>query len=85
MNKTITISPTGTVPFAVPAVAPINVGITSGAGCVNVAKRVGSFVRIKRAANVGSIVFVTRGVGVPGISTTGRSPRKSTYSAYTHA
>ena len=48
------------------------VGIAKGAGGVKVGKRVGVSGMMNAAARVGSIVGVTKGVGVGGASTTGR-------------
>lgn len=69
------IKPIGIVLFNTILEFDWKVGIDNGAGCVKVANLVGSTVIINCAANVGSIVFVIRGVGVFGIVTIGRSPR----------
>jgi hypothetical protein len=64
------------------------VGTASGAGGVNVGKRVACAGAINAAASVGFIVGVDAGVGVGGMSINGNSiplaPVKETYNAYTH-
>ena len=58
----------------VEGVCSSNVSITSGAGSVNVGRRVGVTGAIKAASSVGLIVGVDAGVGVGGAGITGRLP-----------
>ena len=64
--------------------------MASGAGAVQVGRRVAAWGTINAAASVGFIVGVKAGVGVGGESTRGRMaepsapPIKETYKAYTH-
>ena len=65
----------GLTPVVVPVdEASMNVGISMGAGTVNVAIRVGTEVITNCAASVASIVDVNPGVKVAGGSTMGTSP-----------
>jgi hypothetical protein len=57
------------------------VGMTSGAGGVNVGKRVSVGLRLKVAMMAGSIVETTMGVNVGGGSVIGGEPVKVTYGA----
>ena len=68
------IIPIGIPPWVVLGEAASNVGITIGGGGVKVGMRVGGISKINCAASVGSIVGVTRGVGVGGGATMGSSP-----------
>ncbi len=68
------IKPVGTPADPMPVVEVVYVGITNGGGAVYVGRRVGWISTTNCEARVGSMVGVTRGVGVGGGATTGNVP-----------
>jgi hypothetical protein len=72
--RPIITKPIGTFEVKLPVGSEAKVGITRGGGGVYVGNLVGAMVTTNCAAIVGSIVVVTKGVGMAGGSTIGRTP-----------